>query len=608
MKFNQLLLLGIILLLAYGFWISPDFKTIAAGVAIFLFGMLSLEQGFRAYSGGFWEKILHTGTDKLWKSLSFGLVSTTLMQSSSLVSLITISFLSAGLMDLTSGVGVIFGANLGRTTGAWLIAGFGLKVELAAYAMPLLVIGILLVFQKSKYLKGLGYIFSGVGFLLLGIHYMKLGFEAFMPFLNLGAYALPGLYGLLVFTLIGIAATVIMQSSHASLMIIITALAYRQITYENALALTIGANIGSTITAIIGSIIANVQGKRLAAAHFLFNAVTGVIAIALLKQFMLAVDIVSVWLHIAADDYALKLAAFHSLFNVAGIAVMSPFIKSLVAFLRLAFKEQIVKADRPHYLDDSAMDFPDAAIEVVRRETIHLYLNAMHIILRMLGLPKKKVFSDRDLAAIVAEHPDIPEYNVDDAYERNIKGIYSAIIAFISRSRFTPELEELGGLYWMREANRNIVEALKSAKHLQKNLYRVLALQSNYDARREYNTIRLQLACFFRELERLRSEAEAGEPTLLALDGLKASIEHEDRRMNRSIDTLIRERKLTPEMGTSLINDSAYMYEIKRCLVAMAQTVFAVHHKEATHAQRQLALSDAELHDAINPVQDNLPG
>jgi phosphate:Na+ symporter len=604
MKLSQLLLPGIILLLAYGFWISPDFKTIAAGIAIFLFGMLSLEQGFRAFSGGFWEKTLHTGTDTLWKSLSFGLISTTLMQSSSLVSLITISFLSAGLMDLTSGVGIIFGANLGRTTGAWLIAGFGLKVELEAYAMPLLVIGILLVFQKAKYLKGLGYIFCGAGFLLLGIHYMKTGFEAFVTILNLSAYALPGLYGLLVFTLIGIAATVVMQSSHASLMLIITALAYRQITYENALALTIGANIGSTITAIIGSLSANVQGKRLAAAHFLFNAITGIIVIALIKPFMLAVDIVSAWLHIAADDYTLKLAAFHSIFNLAGIVIMLPFIKTLVAFLRVMFKEKEVKVDKPRYLDDAAMDFPDAAIEVLRRETIHLYLNAMHIILRMLGLPKKMVFSDADLAAVVAEQRSIPEYDIDTANERNIKGIYSAIIAFISRSRFSREQEQSGGLYWMREANRNIVEAIKSAKHLQKNLYRTLATQTNHQALQEYNTIRLQLGCFFRALERLRSEAETGELTLLALDGLKASIEKEDRRMNRTIDALIREQKLTPEMGTSLINDSAYMYEIKHCLIKMAETVFAMHHKEATQAQRQLALSDAELHDAVNPAHD----
>lgn len=600
MKFNRLLLPTFLLLLAYGFWISPNFRMIAAGIAIFLFGMLSLEQGFHAFSGGFLEKFLRTSTDKLWKSVSFGIVSTMLMQSSSLVSLLTISFLSAGLMDLTSGVGVIFGANLGRTSGAWLIAGFGLKVELEMYALMLLVVGILLLFQQSKYLKGLGNILVGVGFLLLGIHYMKDGFEASVKLLDFSRYALPGLHGLLIFTVIGIAVTVVMQSSHASLMLIIAALSYRQITYENALALTIGANIGTTITAVIGSLGANVQGKRLAAAHFLFNAITGIIVIALMQPFMLAVDAVSIWLRIDADDYTLKLAAFHSLFNLAGMIVMLPFIQPLVTLLRWIFKEKDIKVDQPRYLDDAAITVPEAAAELVRQETIHLYSNAAHIILRILGLPKKQVFSDSDLAVLVAANRNLPEYNVDTAYERNIKGIYSAIIAFISRSRFSYEQEATGRLYWLREANRNIVEALKSAKHLQKNLYRVLTLPNNHSARHEYNVIRLQLACLLRELERLRSEAESGELTLLALDSLKVTIEKQDRRMNRTLDALIREQKLTPEMGTSLINDSAYMLEIKRSLVKMAETVFIVPHDATAQAQRQLTLNEAELHAAIN--------
>ncbi len=154
---RKIILPSIFLILAYGFWISPNFNQIAAGVAIFLFGMLSLEQGFRSFTGGILEKILRTSTSKLWKSLSFGIVTTTIMQSSSLVSVITISFLSAGLITLAAGIGIIFGANLGTTTGAWLVAGFGLKVSISAYAMPLLVFGVILILQRSRPLRGIGY-------------------------------------------------------------------------------------------------------------------------------------------------------------------------------------------------------------------------------------------------------------------------------------------------------------------------------------------------------------------------------------------------------------------------------------------------------------------
>ncbi len=292
---RKIFLPTIFIILFYGFWVSPDFKEIAAGVSVFLFGMLSLEQGFQAFTGGALEKLLRKTTDKLWKSVAFGVVSTTVMQSSSLVSVITISFLSAGLIGLAAGIGIIFGANLGTTTGAWLVAGFGLKVKISAYAMPMLVCGIILIFQKSKSLKGVGYILAGLGFLFLGIHYMKEGFEAFKDSINLAEYAVSGYGGVFLFASIGILATVVMQSSHATLVLTITALAAGQITYENALGLAIGANVGTTITAIIGAMSANEQGKRLAGAHLIFNATTGLIAILFIFQLMGVVDKVSAW-------------------------------------------------------------------------------------------------------------------------------------------------------------------------------------------------------------------------------------------------------------------------------------------------------------------------
>ncbi len=167
---RKIFLPSILLVLAYGFWISPNFKEISAGVAIFLFGMIALEEGFKAFSGGMLEKILKKSTDTLYKSIGFGFVATAMMQSSSLVSVLTISFIGAGLIGLAQGIGIIFGANIGTTTGAWLMAGFGLKIHIAQYAMPMLVFGVVLIFQKAKSLKGIGYILAGLGFLFLLRH------------------------------------------------------------------------------------------------------------------------------------------------------------------------------------------------------------------------------------------------------------------------------------------------------------------------------------------------------------------------------------------------------------------------------------------------------
>ena len=591
--YRKILLPTIFIVLAYGFWISPDFKQIAAGVSIFLFGMLSLEQGFRAFTGGVLEKILRHTTGSLWKSLGFGVVSTTILQSSSLVSVITISFLSAGLIGLAAGIGIIFGANLGTTTGAWLVAGFGLKVDIASYAMPMLVFGVLLIFQKSKALNGIGYILAGLGFLFLGIHFMKEGFEAFKDSIDLSAYAIPGYRGLFIYTAIGIFATVVMQSSHATLVLIITALAAQQITYENGLALSIGANVGTTITAIIGSMSANIQGKRLAGAHLIFNLTTGLIAILFIHQFVQAVDGVSAAVGIADDDYTLKLAVFHTIFNLVGIVVMIPFINMMVRWLEKVFTEKESPVEQPKYLTDSALDYADTAVEAVRKETLHLYDNAIDIIADVIGFTKSEIDSEADLEQLLSTRKKVPEVNIDARYDRSIKGIFSAIIAFISQVRFNWELEQSGDLHWLRRANRNIVEAIKSTKHLQKNLLKFSQSDNKYAAQ-EYQNIRLSLALLLRELEEIRHEPDT-DIKILSVDSIKISMEEGDEKVNNEIDELIRNGKIVPETGTSLINDSSYLIEIKSNLLQFFETLFVAQARELTKVERKLALDDDEI-------------
>lgn len=581
------------MVLAYGFWISPDFKQIAAGVAIFLFGMLSLEQGFTAFTGGTLEKILRNTTGSLWKSLGFGVVSTTILQSSSLVSVITISFLSAGLIGLAAGIGIIFGANLGTTTGAWLVAGFGLKVNISAYAMPMLVFGVLLIFQKSKALNGIGYILAGLGFLFLGIHFMKEGFEAFKESIDLSAFAIPGYRGLFIYTAIGIFATVVMQSSHATLVLIITALAAQQITYENGLALAIGANVGTTITAIISSMSANIQGKRLAGAHLIFNLTTGFIAILFIHQFVQIVDSISAAVGIAEDDYTLKLAVFHTIFNLVGIIVMIPLIGMMVRWLEKTFKEKESPVEEPKYLTDSALEFADTAVEAVRKETLHLYDNAIEIIAEVIGFTKSEIDSETDLEQLLSTRKKVPEVDVDARYNRSIKGIFSAIIAFISHVRFNWELEQSGDLHWLRRASRNIVEAIKSTKHLQKNLLKFSQSYNQY-ASQEYQNIRLNLAQLLRKLEDIRHEPDP-DIKLLSMDSIKISMEEGDEKLNNAIDELIRNGKIVPETGTSLINDSSYLFDIKSNLLQFFETLFVAQERELTKAERKLALDDDEI-------------
>ena len=590
---RRILLPSIFIILSWGFWVSPDFKEIAAGVAIFLFGMLFLEEGFKTFTGGVLEKVLRASTDHQWKSLSFGIVTTTIMQSSSLVSVITISFLSAGLIGLAQGIGIIFGANLGTTTGAWLVAGLGLKVNIAAYAMPMLVFGVILIFQSSKSLKGVGYVLGGLGFLFLGIHYMKEGFESFKGAFDLSRFAMTGLAGLLLYSLIGALATVVMQSSHATLVLIITALAAEQITYENALALAIGANIGTTITAVLGAIGANVEGRRLAAAHVLFNVATGLIAIAFIGAFVWAVDTVSRAVGIAADDYTLKLAVFHTLFNLVGVVVMLPLTQRMVDFLQRIYREVPRMVVTPNFINDAVIEFPDAALKALRMEVRHLYANAFDVIIKVLNVTPAQLDVNADPEELARLPSQLAVINIDDQYQRQIKTLYSAIIDFIAKIQGGTDTRFYGeDLFALRDASRDVVEAVKDIKHLQKNLLRYL-VSPNPHIRDEYNGIRQRLALLLRDLNVI-----AGNPDiegLLALDGVRADLFADDALAGGNLDRLIRGGHITPEMATSLMNDSSYAHNVAVKLIAMAKVIFSPADKLDRELQEAITLESSAV-------------
>ena len=591
----------ILLFMGYGFWISPDFKEIASGVAIFLFGMLVLEEGFKAFSGGTLEKILQKSTDKLYKSISFGFITTTIMQSSGLVSVLTISFIGAGLIGLMQGVGIILGANIGTTTGAWLIAGFGLKVKISAYAMPMLVFGVILIFQKAKSLKGIGYILTGLGFLFLGIHYMKEGFEAFKDAVDLSTLAVGGFKGLMIFIGVGIAATVIMQSSHATIVLILAALSVGQVTYENALALLIGANIGTTITAVIVSFSSNIDGKRLAGAHFIFNVVSAFIAVIILHQIMYTVDVLSGWIGIDPNNYTLKLAVFDSLFKVVGVLLFLPFVDKLVDFLQrvISSSSSTDKGyDSVKYLNDSVLETRMTTMAAIHRETKHLYENAFEIITHGLNIKRSNLISSMSLEEVVKDIYSNDAIDIDDFYNRKIKGIYGEIIDFSTKAQSQMEPDDIAMLYKIKLANRDIVEAVKDTKHLQKNLVKYTKHSNEY-IRMEYDTIKVDLAELLRNINIIATTQE-DDVILLLLSKAKLHIEKYDIIANGKLDNLIRNSLITNEMATSLMNDSAYAYDISKNLIAMAEVIFASNNMDMRRMSHDMIIDEVEVDEMLD--------
>ncbi len=601
------LIIGLLTLLGSAWW-SSDIQQIGAGVAIFLFGMLSMDEGFKTFTGGTLEKLLSVSTNKVWKSLGFGVLATTLVQSSSLVSVITISFLSSGLLELVQGIGIIFGANIGTTTGAWLVSAFGLKVNISAYAMPMLMVGVVLVMQSRKSLKGIGHILTGLGFLFLGIHFMKEGFDAFRGAIDLSAYAVSGWQGLLLFTLFGVVATVIMQSSHATLVLIITALASGQVTYENAIALAIGANIGTTITAIIGALGANAPGKQLAAAHLVFNGLTAIVALTLITPLIQLVEVLSGWLGFGAEDYTLKLSLFHTLFNVLGVAIMLPFIRGLASVLKKLIvddrRQQLnlpaSQPDRrtetvaPKFISDVVMHHPDIALSAIIEEITRMWDNAVAVMSYALYLNRKDLESEMplDLALVNSEiHENTTD--VDELYLRYIRPLNTAIIKATSNIPKPMSKTQDETVFALKLACRDLVNAVKDVKHLQKNVLKYHD-HTNDDLAEQYRTFRFQLASLLHNLQNILNYPDR-EEALLAFSEQQQKLLNSDIVRNGHLDDLIAGHKIPADTITSLMNDSQYCLDIGHRVLQMAQTLYWAHSGTPTTATRELVLDNDEL-------------
>jgi phosphate:Na+ symporter len=566
----------IVLLLSWGFWNSDDFLQLSAGVALFMFGMLSLEQGFQAFTGGVLERVLAASTGTRLRSMGFGLVTTALMQSSSLVSLITITFLSAGLIGLAQGIGIIFGSNIGTTTGAWLMASYGVKIDLAAYAMPMAVFGILFIYQKSKLWKGGGNVLLGIAFLFIGIQFIKEGFEAASQGMDLTQFAMEGYAGVFLFASIGIAATVIMQSSHAVLMLTIAALATGQVSYYNALALAIGTNVGTTITAILGAMGANVAGKRLAGAHLIFNLTTGLIAIAFIGPMAVLVDDLSAWLGIADDDYTLKLAVFHTVFNVIGVAIMLPLISRLVTFLERVLPEKLVVdgVEQPRFLVDSLVDYPDAALVALTRETQHLALNTVDIVAHTLGFKRSDILGSEPLDEVLARSRKPEHVRLNTEYRNRVKAIYSAILEFSVKAQPRMSGEQAAVAHELREAARAWVDTLKLLKLFRKNVARYIA-SDNVHMRDQYDKYRVHVGELIRTMLELRKIDDA-EVVAERIDALKEKAAGDNVVTNGTLDRLIRDDLVTAEMASSLMNDTRYVAEMYDLMIKAAGIMYSL--------------------------------
>ena len=559
--------------LAYLLYVNEDSKYIVAGVAVFIIGMQFMEDGFKFFSGGILEKLIANSTNTNSKAIFLGITATAILQSSSLIAIIVISFLSAKIISLAGALGVVFGSAVGTTATTWIVSTLGVKIDIAAFALPMIIFGVIFRFYKNRNFQGFGNILLGLGFVFLGIGYMKDGFEDLKQGINLAQFAIDGYAGIIVYTLIGAFATVIIQSSSATMALTVTALVTGQIVYINAMAIAVGANIGTATTAALGAIVSNANSKRMAVGLFIFKGITAVITLASLYLMIDFVDYISKYLGIKSDDWAMKLAVFHTLFNLVGLIVFSFFIPKLVIFLKKLFVEEKESyITKPKFLDMEVVAVPFAALKATRKETIHLYDNASEVLSHAIMLHRHRYIGKSNISKIVKESSDIIDLNIDEFYESRIKSLYSDIIDY--STYFINELDDEKRSYLndLRNACRDIAESVKNTKELQKNIKKYISSNNGY-IKDEYNYIREAIAKTINTINEIKNSKDEID-VLSKSELLKEYLKGLDVIATRRIDILIREKRIDKKMATSLLNDSYHANLIISRLISVSKVLW----------------------------------
>lgn len=374
--------------------------TFIGGIGLFLLGMRLMTDGLKVAAGDTLRDILARGTATTPRGILAGMAITTAVQSSSAVIFATVGFVNAGLLTLFQAVGVIIGSNVGTTATSWLVAIVGFNVDLQALAMPAIAIGVILrVTGKGSRRASLGDALTGFGIFFLGLDVLKETFDGFGDGLDLEEFAGHGILSLLAFMAIGITLTVIMNSSSAALAVTLTAAGSGLIPLNAAAAMVIGANVGTTSTALFAVIGASSNAKRAATAHVMFNAITGVIAFIALPALLWLVVFIASLLNLDPGP-ATFLAIFHTITKLLGMAIFWPLTPRVVRFLEKRFISPEEDHGKPKHIKESLASTPDLALEALNMELSRIGAmarsNAKDVLSAEGSAPIERLAKERD--------------------------------------------------------------------------------------------------------------------------------------------------------------------------------------------------------------------
>ncbi len=380
------------------------------GLGLLLLGMSLMTDGLKAAAGDRLQGFLQNGTATRTRAAFSGFAITALVQSSSAVVVALLGFTNAGMLTLRQAAWVVFGSNVGTTMTAWLVAFVGLKFNIGIVAWPMIGLGMLLrILRPGKHSGEVGLAIAGFGVLFVGIDTLSTSFSHWVEVLPVERFTLTGPLGVLLALLVGLVLTALVQSSSAALAIVLTASASGIFSPLAGAAVVIGANLGTTMTALLATIGATANAKRLAAVHVMMNAVTGGVALLLLAPLWWLADQLSAVDGLA--DLATALAAFHTIFNLLGLLLMVLIAERIITRATHMFPVPALRSGKPRYLDSTVMQVPAMAINALQNEQQRVFEQHVMRLRQLLSLTEPMAIDKGDVAtgqllAVIEDYAD----------------------------------------------------------------------------------------------------------------------------------------------------------------------------------------------------------
>lgn len=419
-----------------------DFLRLIGSLALFLYGMKIMSEGLQKFAGDSLRRILTAMTTNRVTGVLTGVLITALIQSSSATTVMVVSFVNAGLLTLTQSIGVIMGANIGTTVTAWLISALGFKVDIAAFALPLLAFALPLFFSGKSSRKSIGEFVFGFAFLFMGLQSLK----ANAP--DLGAnpemlafvqnYTDMGFFSIILFLFIGAILTMIVQASAATMAITLIMCANGWIDYHLGVALVLGENIGTTITANFAALTGNTQARRAALAHLVFNVFGVMWVLVLFYPFTNAVSWFVTHVMKVSDPavaVSFKLAAFHTAFNISNTFIMIWFVSLIEKTVCTLIKPKVEDEEyRLRYITGGMLSTAELSILQAHKE-ISLFAERTARMFNMV----KELFYEKNEETFLKTYSRIEKYeNISDRMEIEIANYLTEV----SEGRLSSESKE----------------------------------------------------------------------------------------------------------------------------------------------------------------------